>query len=114
MLKQARWSCGVLVVTFGAMIASGCSDDPAPGDSGAHDATSDLGHVDLASDGAGDAPGVDARQSAKTASTSCSSPIWIKPKHLTKALGTSSALGGKSYLWVITNPIVVTKQRSHL
>ncbi len=69
MLKQARWLCGVLAVTFSAMIALGCSDDPAPGDSGARDATSELGHVDLAGDAAGDAPGVDARQDLNLDST---------------------------------------------
>jgi hypothetical protein len=31
--------------------------------------------------------------------------VWVKPKHLTTALGTSSSLAAKEYLWAITNPI---------
>jgi hypothetical protein len=34
--------------------------------------------------------------------------LWIRPRHLEAALGTASALAGKEYLWVITNPIVVS------
>ena len=33
--------------------------------------------------------------------------LWITPKHLTKALGTSSGLASKQFLWLITNPIFV-------
>ena len=33
--------------------------------------------------------------------------IWLKPKHLAKALGTSSKLASKEYLWLISNPIYV-------
>jgi hypothetical protein len=35
--------------------------------------------------------------------------IWLKPKHLATALGSSSALVNQAYLWVITNPIYLTK-----
>ena len=33
--------------------------------------------------------------------------IWITPRHLEGALGSSAALAQKEYLWVITNPIYV-------
>ena len=31
--------------------------------------------------------------------------LWIRPRHLTAALGSASALAAKEYLWVVTNPI---------
>jgi hypothetical protein len=34
--------------------------------------------------------------------------IWIKPKHLTAALGSASVLADKEYLWLISNPIHLT------
>ena len=35
--------------------------------------------------------------------------VWLKPAHLTTALGTASSLASKEYLWVISNPIYLTK-----
>ena len=35
--------------------------------------------------------------------------VWIKPKHLIKALGTSNGLASKQYMWIIANAIFVTK-----
>jgi hypothetical protein len=35
--------------------------------------------------------------------------LRIRPGHLATALGSSSALASKQYLWLISNPIYVTK-----
>lgn len=35
--------------------------------------------------------------------------IWVKPKHLTSALGGQSGLADAEYLWLITNPLRVTR-----
>ena len=35
--------------------------------------------------------------------------VWLKPKHLINALGTSNGLASKQYLWIISNAIFVSK-----
>ena len=34
--------------------------------------------------------------------------VWIKPKHMATALGSSSSLADAEYLWLISNPIYIT------
>jgi hypothetical protein len=91
MLKQARSLYGVLALTVGVVIVGGCSDDPVPGDGGAPDATTDLGHVDLARDAAGDAPGdapgVDDRQDLRLYLTDISKSEAVPPSPYTEARG---------------------------